>query len=142
MHEIGVIKSIDGIFARVLIGRKSSCCESCEKESCDIPEDGVETEAINEIKAKVGQKVKVVMKSHTYIKGALVLYALPIFAFISGAVLGEMHLSNLIRGIDPELLAALVGFCALFTSLIIVKLMTNRMEKKTENRSVIESIVE
>ena len=74
MEETGIVKSIDGINARVLVSRKNSYCESCEKDSCDFPENGIETEALNEAGAAVGQKVKVVMKSYTFIR--LLLYIL------------------------------------------------------------------
>jgi sigma-E factor negative regulatory protein RseC len=142
MDEIGIVKSIDGVIAKVVVARKSSCCESCEKETCDIPENGVETEAINAAGAKVGQKVKVVMKSYTYVKGAMIIYVFPVVALISGAILGKMYLPSFWGGVDSDLLAALAGFLMLFTSLILVKIISSRMEKNTENKSVIESVLE
>jgi sigma-E factor negative regulatory protein RseC len=142
MDEIGIVKSIDGVIAKVVVARKSSCCESCEKETCDIPENGVETEAINAAGAKVGQKVKVVMKSYTYVKGAMIIYVFPVVALIAGAILGKMYLPSFWGGVDSDLLAALAGFLMLFTSLILVKIISSRMEKNTENKSVIESVLE
>jgi sigma-E factor negative regulatory protein RseC len=142
MQEIGIVKDTDGIFARVVIGRKNSCCESCEKETCDIPENGVETEAINTANAKIGQKVKVVMKTQTYIKGILILYALPILAFFTGAVLGEMYLPRIFGGTDSQLLAAFGGFFLFFASFGLIKTLSKRLEKKTENKSVIEAVIE
>ncbi len=142
MQEIGAVKSIDGVIAKVILERKSSCCDHSEKDTCDIPENGVETEALNVARAVVGQKVKVVMKSYTYLKGALIIYVLPIFALILGAVLGKVYLPAFINGIDSELLSALGGFLALLASLILVKILSSRMGKTTENKSVIVSIVE
>lgn len=141
MQEIGVIKSVDGVLARVLIGRKSSCCDSCEKDTCDIPEDGVETEAINEAGAAVGQKVKVVMKPLTYFKGALIIYVLPIFALIAGAILGKMYLPSFIGGIDSDLLAALGGSFSFLVSMVLVKILSDMLDRKTENKSVIKEIL-
>ena len=142
MQEIGVVKSIDGVIAKVIVERKSSCCDHSEKDTCDIPENGVETEALNVARAVVGQKVKVVMKSYTYLKGALIIYVLPIFALILGAVLGKVYLPAFINRIDSELLSALGGFFALLASLILVKILSSRLDKTTENKSVIVSIVE
>lgn len=142
MEELGIVKSIDGLTARVVVSRKSSCCESCEKDTCDIPDEGLETEAINAVNAKIGQKVKIVMKSHTYLKGALLIYILPVFALIGGAILGKIYLPAYIDVKDTELLAALGGFIAFFVSLMLIKIMAGRMNKKTEYKSVIESIVE
>ncbi len=140
MEETGIVKSIDGVIAKVLVSRKSSCCESCEKDSCDIPENGIETEAINAAGAKVGQKVKVVMKSYTYLKGTLFIYGLPVFALITGAILGKIYLPVFINRLDSELLSAVGGFAAFLISLILVKLLMNGMNKRTEHKSVIEKI--
>ncbi len=142
MYEIGVVRSIHGMSARVFIGKSGGCCDSCEKASCDIPGNGIETEAINTAGAEVGQKVKVVMKSHTYIKGTFVFFILPVVALIVGIILGQKFLPGIVTGIDHELLAALGGFTALFLSFFIIKVLAKRMEKKTENQSVIDAIIE
>lgn len=142
MEEIGIVKSVDGPLARVVLSRRGSCCDSCEKESCDIPEEGVETEAINKAGAKVGQRVKVVMEPYTFIKGALILYVFPLIALFAGAFLGKIYLSRVFEKTDSELLAAIGAIVAFLASLLIVKLLSGRMSKKTEYRSVIESIVE
>lgn len=142
MHEIGIIKSIDGMTAVVKVSKRNSCCESCEKEICDISEDGVETEAINMAGAKIGQKVKLVMKSYTFVKGIILFYIAPVIALIAGAILGKIYLPRYFTGTDSDLLAAFGGFLLFFASFTLVKLILNRMEKKTESRSVVESIVE
>jgi sigma-E factor negative regulatory protein RseC len=142
MEEIGIVKSVDGAMAKVVLARRSSCCESCEKDVCDIPEEGVETEAINQAGAKVGQRVKVVMKPYTFIKGALVLYLFPVVALFLGAFAGKVYLSRLFEGTDSELLAAAGSLIAFSVSLFFVKIISGRMSKKTEYKSVIESIVE
>ncbi|GBE05879.1 MAG TPA: hypothetical protein ENH31_07500 [Nitrospirae bacterium] len=142
MEEIGVVKSIDGVNARVIMGKKSGCCDHCEKETCDITYNGVEIEAINAARAKVGQKVKIVMKPSTYLKGALLLYVLPLFALFAGAFIGKSYLPVYINGVDSELLAAFGGLLAFFTSLIFIKISSGRMNRKTENQSIIEEILE
>ncbi len=142
MEEIGVVKSIDGITAKVVVSRKGSCCENCGKDVCDIPESGVETEAINAAGASVGQKVRIVMKSYTYFKGAMLIYVLPVFALILGAVLGKIYLPGYFHKTDSDLLAALGGFLMFFASLVLVKILSSGMNRKTEYKPVIESIVE
>lgn len=142
MEEIGVVKSIDGITAKVLVARKNSCCESCEQPSCDIPDAGIETEAINAAGAKVGQKVKVVMSAYSYMKGALAFYVLPVFALIAGAIAGKVYLAPYFRSVDSDLLASISGFAALLLSLIVIKIIAAGMSRKSEYKSVIKSIVE
>jgi positive regulator of sigma E activity len=142
IEEIGFVKSLDGINARVVVARKSSCCESCEKDVCEIPEDGIETEAINAAGAEVGQKVKLVMKSYTYYKGALLFYIIPLLSLFGGAILGKLYLPDFFSVKDTDLLAAAGGFLAFVLSFIPIKLMTNKLSKKTDYKSVIRSVVE
>lgn len=142
MEEIGVVESVDGAVAKVLIGRKRGCCELYDKGACDIPADGIVTEAVNLARAKAGQKVKITMKSYTYIKGAFILYVLPVSALFLGAILGKVYLPGFVNGVDSELLAALGGFLAFLASLILVKALSVRMDRRTENKSVIVKILE
>jgi len=142
MEETGIIKSIDGMTAKVVVARRSSCCENCEKDACDIPEDGVETEAINAAGARVGQRVKIVMSTLTYFKGTFLVYIIPIVALITGAILGATYLPLFIKGTDPDQLAALGGFALLFISLVVIKVVFSFIEKKTEYRSIIEKVIE
>lgn len=142
MEEIGIIKSIDGMTAKVVISRKSSCCESCTKDSCDVPEDGIETEAINAAGAQVGQRVKIVMSTFTYFKGTFLVYIIPIVALITGAILGATYLPLFIKGTDPDQLAALGGFALFFISFLLIKILLKNMDKKIEYKSVIEKVIE
>lgn len=142
MMETGIVKSLDGLNAKVVISRREIPCGHCTQETCTIPDKGIEMEAINIAGAKVGQKVRVVMDSYTFIKGVVVLYILPLIALIGGAIVGKMYLASIWQGINTELLAAIGGFLAFFASLILIKILSGRMEKKTEHTSVIESIVE
>ncbi len=142
MHEMGIVTNINGTMAIVKVSKRNSCCEDCEKEICDISEDGIETEAINMAGAKIGQKVKLVMKSYTFIKGTILIYIVPVIALIAGSILGNLYLPGYFIGTDPDLLAVIGGFLLFFASLMGVKIILSKMEKKTESKSVIESIVE
>jgi sigma-E factor negative regulatory protein RseC len=142
MQEIGIVKSIEGSTARVMISREGSPCENCTQDTCTIPEKGIETEAINIAGAKVGQKVKVAMTSYTYYKGALLIYVLPVVALIGGAILGNIYLPAHVNVNDTDLLAVLGGFSAFIVSLLVVKIIISKINKKTAYQSVIESIME
>ena len=142
MQEVGIVKSIEGSTARVMITREGSPCDSCTQDACTIPEKGIETEAINIAGAKVGQKVKVAMTSYTFYKGALIIYIMPVVALIGGAILGKMYLPAYINVRDTDLLAAIGGFSAFIVCLLAVKVLISKINKKTAYQSVVESIVE
>jgi len=143
MTNVGVVKSVEGNMAKVFVGAGHGCCESCQPVSCDIDTTrGVETEAVNPVHAKVGQKVRIDMKALTFLKGALVMYVLPIVALLTGAVLGGAYLPAYFRGASPDVLSAVGGFFLFLISLLTARLYSRNMEKKTEDKPVIESIIE
>jgi sigma-E factor negative regulatory protein RseC len=142
MESVGIVKSTDGIMARVLVETEGGSCEHCEKNTCDIAERGVETEAVNAAHAHAGQKVRVVMKTYSYFKGAMILYMVPVFSLIMGAVFGKMYLPSYINGISLDLLSVFGGFTFFSASLVVVKILSSRMNRKSEYKPVIESIIE
>jgi sigma-E factor negative regulatory protein RseC len=142
MMSIGIVKSVDGPTAKVIVEAAASCCDRCEKDYCDISTSGVETEALNAVHARVGQKVRLSMKTYTYVKGALVLYALPVIALFIGALLGMVYLPAYFPGAGRDALSAAGAFVLFLVSLFPVILLSRNMEKKSEDRSVIEAILE
>jgi len=138
---VGIVKSVEGPTARVLVESGASCCDQCQKKSCDINRRGVETEAINLAHARVGQKVNVDMKTFTYLKGAVIVYVLPVLALFTGAIMGWEYLPLYFAHTDPNILCAEGGFSLLLLSLFFVKMLAGRMEKKTEHKPIVASII-
>ena len=141
MTNVGVVKSVEGNLAKVFVG--AGCCGSCQKDSCDIvTARGHETEAINLVHAKVGQKVRIDIKALAFLKGVLVLYALPFIALLTGAILGRAYLPAYFRVTSPDVLSAAGGFFLFLISLLTARFYSRKMEKKAEDKPVIESIIE
>ena len=93
MEEIGTVKSTQGMFAKVSVPRKS-VCEGCTAGTCTPDEQAMEIEAINKAKAKAGQRVRVVVKTYTYLKGSILVYGIPALALIAGAIIGKEVFSS------------------------------------------------
>lgn len=140
MEEIGVVKSIDGPYAKVLVPKRS-VCDGCKQGTCNMTDDGAEIEALNTVKATVGQKVKVAMVPYTYVKGSLALYGVPAVALIAGAVAGKEFFSGYFPGSDPELVAAGFAFGAMVISFLIVKVISTALGGKQRERPIIEEIL-
>jgi len=141
MEEVGVVKSIDGITAKVIVERKSAC-DKCKEGICHVSDGGAIIEALNIANAKEGQRVKVVFRSYTYLKGTILIYGLPALALIIGAVLGKEFLPRIFSGVDPDMLSAVGGFGLFILTFIAARLFSLRMEKKTEYKPVVEEILE
>jgi sigma-E factor negative regulatory protein RseC len=143
MRNIGIVKSVEGNMAKVFVGAGLGCCDSCQSYSCDLEATrGIETEAVNLVHAKVGQKVTVDMKALAFLERVLVLYVLPVVALLTGAVLGRAYLPAYFTGTIPDVLSAAGGFSMFLISLLTAGVYSRKMKKKTEDKPVIESIIE
>lgn len=150
MDEIGLVKKIDGVTATVVVGKRKACEGCIENQSCTIvsediddnKEQTVEIAALNIAGAKVGQTVRVTAKSFTYVQGTVLVYGIPAFALLLGAVFGKYLLHGLLPAVNPETLSAVAGFSAFIISFICLKIISSNIEKKTENTPIVESIIE
>lgn len=140
MEETGLVIKVDGQKAYVAVERKSAC-EACPASSICKPsdEDSI-VEAINEARAQIGDRVVVSMKAFSYLKGSMIVYGIPALCLILGAILGKELLGTFIS-LDPELLSAIGGLGAFGISFVVIKLLSKRIERKTEYIPVIEKII-
>lgn len=141
MEEVGVIVSIDGLTAKVTVPRKIAC-EGCTAGTCKPSEQSMEIEALNPIKARVGQKVRVVIKPYSYLKGSIIVYGIPALALIIGAILGKEFFSKFFTGIDPDVVSAFFGFGAFAIFFLSIKIWSIKVEKRKALKPFIEEIIE
>jgi sigma-E factor negative regulatory protein RseC len=139
-EEIGIVKSVNGVLAVVNVPRKSAC-DGCTA-GCKMDEQFMEIEAFNQAGAKVGQTVRVTMKSFTYTKGTLVVYGLPAVALVLGAVLGKEGMGRIFPHADRDILSAVFGFGAFMISFFVVKIWSSKADKKVESKPIVEEVLE
>ncbi len=141
MEEIGVVKSVEGALARVSVPKKS-VCEGCTAGTCKPDDQSMEIEAVNKANATPGQKVRVVVKTYSYIRGSIIVYGIPAIALVAGAVLGKEVFSSYLKKMDPDIASAVFGFGALVISFLGIKLWSIRAGRQTDSKPVIEEILE
>jgi sigma-E factor negative regulatory protein RseC len=139
-EEIGVVNSIHGAYAVVKVPRKSSC-DGCTLGTCKPDDQSMEIEAFNQAGAQVGQKVRVVISSFTYMKGSMLIYGFPAAALVVGAVLGKEVFSRFFPATDSDVLSAVFGFSALVISFVMARIWLSRSSRKVESKPVIQDIV-
>ncbi len=140
IEEIGIVKSVEGMIAVVAVPKKSAC-EGCTLGACKPEDRSMEIEALNEAGARVGQRVKVAIKSYTYMKGAMVVYGLPAVGLLAGAVFGKELVSRVFTSADPDVLSAIFGFGACILCFLLVKIWARKAGSKAESRPVVEEIL-
>ncbi len=141
MEETGTVVKIEDKKAYVSVERKTGC-ETCPASGiCKPSDEGLIIEAVNVVDAKIGDKVTVLLKPYTYLKGSLIVYGIPAVALIIGAVVGKEFLP-LIINLDPEILSAVGGLFLFVVSFLIVNLYTRMSSGKKEFTPVIVKIIE
>jgi len=141
IEETGVVVKTDDVTAKVAV-KKRGACEGCAASGvCEPSGQEMEIEALNPIRAKTGQTVKVSIKPQAYLKGTIFIYGLPLVAFIAGAILGKNIGETYFKGISSDMVSVILGFAALIAGFLIAKSWGKKAETKTEYKPVIEEIL-
>ncbi len=141
IDETGVVTKTEGVTAKILVQKKSSCENCGVGDACKSSEKGMEIEALNPVQAKVGQTVKVSIKAQTYLKGTMLVYGLPLVVLIAGAILGKNIAEIYFEGVNSDGIAAFSGFAALIITFLMIHAWSKKAETKTEHKPVIEEIL-
>jgi sigma-E factor negative regulatory protein RseC len=142
IDEIGVVTKVDGATAKVIV-QKRGACEGCSVRGvCEPSEDGMEIEALNPLQAREGQKVKISIKPQVYLKGAIFVYGIPLMAFIAGVIAGKNIGRTYFKDMNSDIISAISGFTALAVSFLFIKAWSKKAGTKTDDKPVIEEIIE
>ena len=142
IEDIGVVTKTDGVTASIIVRKKDFCDGCTAKGTCESTEEGMEIKALNTVQAKVGQTVKVSLGSQTFLKGTILVYGIPLIAFIGGTIMGKIIALEYFNGTDSDLVAAATGFAVFIISLFGIKIWAKKAASATEYKPFIEDIVE
>jgi len=140
IEEEGVVAEIEGDIARVAILTKSAC-EKCAASGVCHPGDQEFMEAANPLGAQKGQKVKVVVAPQVYLKASLILYGLPMAAFIGGAIIAKNLAVQYGSEANSDLWAFLAGAACLLVSFLFIRSYNKKVEKTQKYKPVIVEIL-
>ena len=140
IEEEGIVAETEGGVARVALLKKSAC-EQCAAAGVCHPVDQSFMEAANPLGAVKGQKVKVVVAPQLYLKASIILYGIPMAAFIGGAILAK-NLAVL-HGAEAksDLWAFIAGAGCLVISFIFIWMYNKKVEKTQKYKPVIVEIL-
>jgi sigma-E factor negative regulatory protein RseC len=99
----------------------------------------MEVEAVNTIGARVGDTVAIDFETSSLLKISFLLYIVPVFGMIAGAVIG--HKLALFYQYDESLFSAIFGFLFFFSLIPIIKSRGNKLAQKNEYRPKIVRIL-
>lgn len=127
MIEKGVVVDIRG--KKVVISTKrTEACGSCNACKAD-PGAFRELELVNTIGARKGDTLNIEINDHIILKGAFVLYIIPLIGFLLGIFAGKTAAHNLQTDLSTEVICALSGVIGVAVSLIAIKKYTSLYSK-------------
>ncbi|MCL2665742.1 MAG: SoxR reducing system RseC family protein [Defluviitaleaceae bacterium] len=128
VNENGIVVAARENFVTVKIKRGSACgkCNVCKFGTAD---DTIEVEASNECGAECGDRVAVEMRPQVFLHAALLLYGMPLAAFLAGAAAGY-YLGGLFGLTESRAVAGMLcGVVLTVISFLVIKKSEPRREK-------------
>jgi sigma-E factor negative regulatory protein RseC len=134
LEEFGNVVELKGKMVAVVLCQKGSFCKNCASmQSCQVSDDNrsMLVEAHNVIGAAVGDRVRLVTSSKSFLQSSFLLYIVPLIALIIGAAAGHIVGERMPAGPDPNLLAALIGTAFLVGSFFIIRIGSRAIPKES-----------
>jgi sigma-E factor negative regulatory protein RseC len=114
------------------------CCKSSGVCNSLAGGENMETEAVNTIGGKVGDRILLKISSKSLWKISFVLYMIPVIFLVSGAIVGQKIGENYFPSLDPELCSLLSGLLACALSFLIIRIFSKQVR---DNKDYMPEIV-
>ncbi|PAB58610.1 SoxR reducing system RseC family protein [Anaeromicrobium sediminis] len=130
METIGRVVSTNNEFAKIEVMRTSACGEKCSSCGGGCSKTGMYIDVKNTLNAKSSQFIKVEIETKTIMKAGFLVYILPLFMLIIGAVSGY-YIHGLFNMTFPsDLFSLLLGVLFLGLSYGIVRIFDRNYNSK------------
>ena len=140
--ERGVVASInENGWAQVVTDRRDACGSCGGSHCCQAtgPSSKMVTRALNRAGAGVGDLVSLSLKSVTVIKGAAVLYMIPMAGLMFGAISGAGLSPGM--GVSETAAAMILGFAGLALGFIVTTLVSKWMSVRRGLTPIITRVI-
>lgn len=141
IEEHGTIVELKGKQIAVVLCKRNSACEHCASSgACQIGDDSESmlVEALNQVGAQTGDRVKIVTSTRHFLQSSFILYIVPIIGLLIGALFGQAIGELTAVNIDPSLLSALLGAAFLAGSFLCIKIGTRALKREIFMPRIVE----
>lgn len=145
IEEVGSVVELKGKNVAVVLCQKSSFCKSCAAEGmCHVGEDNSAklVEVHNHLAATVGDRVKVVTSTKSFLQSSFLLYIVPLIFLVTGAVFGQFLAEFLDNGLDSNVMSAIMGTSFMAASFLIIRIGSSSLAKEAYMPKIVEIIKE
>jgi sigma-E factor negative regulatory protein RseC len=143
IEEYGTVIELKGKHVAIVIAEKGSFCKNCASmEACKVGDDNrsMLIEAHNPLGAQVGNKVKVVTSTKSFLQSSFTLYIMPLIAMVIGALIGQ-GIGERMAGVDPNLLSAFIGVAFLVGAFLVIRVGSRAIPKEAFMPRIAEIII-
>lgn len=132
MLEEGVVSSVNQ--GKLIVNiKRHPACGACK--ACNMGEDRVMSlELDNSIDAHEGDKVKIELDDSIILKGALVVYGLPLLGLMIGILLGSKIAIYMNR--PYEIIGAICGIVSMLVTFLFIKRYNSRNKDQYKPRLI------
>ena len=133
IEEYGTIVELKDQHIAVVQCMKHSACHHCPASgACQVGEDNesMTVEALNQVGARLHDRVKVVTTTKSFLQSSFLLYIVPIVWLLLGAYLGQVIGENSSGVLDPSLASALMGVAFLVCSFLVIRFFTRHLKRE------------
>lgn len=129
--EEGIVQQVEPAKAFILINR-SSACAGCHSQSvCQPPEQKeMIVEAINDVNARVGDRVQISVPAVSLLKATFIVYFVPVLALILGAIAGSRFAP--LMHMDATLASIVCGVSSMIAVFAVVKWFDRSATSKSQ----------
>ncbi len=137
-----VERVVDGEVAYVRVERPSSCAKCATRSSCLVlSETGSLIEVHSGPGTLAGQRVELGMRPTAVVTASILVFILPALAFIAGIIAGYLLADNF-GWPGQQWIGLVVGIVAFALALLIIRLLTPRLERSGKYEPVITRVLE
>lgn len=140
MKQCGVVTGIDGNYAKVVMKRHSSCgsCNACKMGQSD---GQLEVKVLNEVDAKVGQRVSVDMNDNDVLTAAFIVYVIPLLTLLGSILIANAIFNALGVEAYRDIYLAAVGFAMTAVSFLLLKKREGKLKNNRKFIPIIEAVL-
>ncbi|MGL5303143.1 MAG: SoxR reducing system RseC family protein [Aeromonas sp.] len=133
-EEIATVVAIEGEYLWVECQRRSACSGCQQQSHCAtgtvakaFPQHAQRLRVKKSAPVEIGQQIRLGISQQSLLRGATLVYVVPLLCLLAGALLGQLWLAPLLSGgegvtILSCLLGAVVGF-------LLVRYFSNRLDQ-------------
>lgn len=124
----GLVSEIKGDLAVVKIRRKEACGE-CRACLSGMTEKEMDIEAKNLCDAEEGDWVQLELQENAFFNAVMIMYGLPLVAFIAGVLVGYFCIPMVLPMIHPALSSVVLGALGILVAMLWIKSQNARWER-------------